>query len=143
MLYEEVRVKKSPRWLCIALLLLLSLTAAEAEQKRVVVAVDKDGVQRVEVNSGEYFYDPNHIVVKVNIPVEMTIKKEPGVTPHDIVIDAPDAGIVVREDLGTEPKIIRFTPTKEGKYAFSCTKKFLFFKSHKERGMEGIIEVTR
>lgn len=136
-------MKESLWWVCILFLLSSFAAAAEAEQKRVVVPVDKDGIQRIDVNSGEYFYDPNYIVVKVNTPVEMKIKKDPGVTPHDIVIEAPEAGIVVKEELGTEPKVIRFTPTKEGRYPFYCTKKFLFFKSHKERGMEGIIEVTK
>lgn len=135
-------MKQSVCSFCIVILMLLSVSGAETEKKRVFVPVDKDGIQRVEVNSGEYFYNPNHIVVKVNVPVEITIRKDPGVTPHDIVVQAPDAGIVIREELGTEEKTLMFTPTKAGKYVFYCSKKFLFFKSHQERGMEGIIEVT-
>jgi plastocyanin len=48
----------------------------------------------------------------------------------------------IDEQISTEPKIIKFTPTKTGKFPFYCDKKLLFFKSHRERGMEGIIEVT-
>jgi plastocyanin len=44
--------------------------------------------------------------------------------------------------LGKEPAIIKFTPTEPGKYEFYCGKKLLFFKSHKEKGMVGTLEVT-
>jgi len=113
-----------------------------AEQTTFRATIDKDGVQRVEVLGGDYFFKPNHIIVKVNVPVEMKVSKEGGVVPHNIVINAPDAGIDVNESLGKEPKVIRFTPKKVGTYAFSCDKKLLFFKSHKEKGMKGAIEVV-
>jgi plastocyanin len=72
----------------------------------------------------------------------MSVKKAGGFVPHNIVMDAPDAGMKFEESLGSELRVIKFTPTKTGRYPFSCTKRFLFFKSHKERGMEGIIEVV-
>ena len=113
----------------------------ETGKKAYTAAIDADGIQRVEVLGGEYFFDPNHIIVKVNVPVELKVRKTPGITPHDIVINAPDAGINIKEDISKEPKVIRFTPTKTGKYPIDCAKKLLFFKSHRERGMEGILEV--
>ena len=118
------------------------LVAVVMGQKNVYKAtVDKEGIQKVNVLAGSYFFDPDYIIVMIDVPVEITIKREPGLTPHDIVIRAPEAGIDISESLSTEPKIITFTPKKVGKYPFYCTKKFLFFKSHRERGMEGIIEV--
>jgi hypothetical protein len=117
--------------------------AQDATEKKVFKAViDKDNVQRVEIIGGSYFLNPDYIIVKVNIPLELIVKKEPGITPHDIVINAPEAGINFKEDLTTEPKIIRFTPLKTGKYPMYCSKRFLFFKSHRERGMEGVLEVV-
>lgn len=104
--------------------------------------IDNDGVQKVKILAGNYFFNPDYIIVKVNIPVELTIMKEPGITPHDFVIKEPEAGIDINESLGTEAKIIKFTPNKVGKYPFYCPKKLLFFKSHREQGMEGIIEVV-
>jgi plastocyanin domain-containing protein len=115
--------------------------AKEKGQKAYTAAVDKDGIQRVTVLAGSYFFDPDFITVKVNVPVDLTIKKEQGI-PHAFVINSPEAGMDINESLSTEPKVIRFTPTKTGKYPFYCDKKFLFFKSHRSRGMEGIIEVT-
>jgi plastocyanin domain-containing protein len=119
-----------------------SVQNLNAAEKQFVATVDKDGIQRIEMLAGEYFFDPNYLVVKVNVPVEITIKKEPTIIPHAFVIKAPDAGMDIHESLSSDPRTIRFTPTKTGKYPFYCDKKFLFFKSHREKGMEGIIEVT-
>ncbi len=111
------------------------------EKKPFSATVDKDGIQRVTVVAGSYYFDPDYIVVKVNVRVELTIRKEAGI-PHSFVVQAPDAGIDLNEPLNTEPKVISFTPTKTGKYPFYCDRRFLFFKSHRDRGMEGPIEVT-
>ena len=116
---------------------------AKGKVNRVVATVDADGVQRVEVVGGEYYFDPNYIVVKVNKPVELTVKKEAGYIPHDMLVKSPEAGIDFKVDLDSKkPEIVKFTPTKVGKYPMYCDKKFLFFKSHKDRGMEGMIEVV-
>ena len=37
------------------------------KEKRVVATVDADGVQRVDVTGGEYYFDPNYIVVIGNV----------------------------------------------------------------------------
>jgi len=57
------------------------------------------------------------------------------------VLQAPEAGIAIKEELGTEPKVIKFTPTKAGKYPFYCDHRFLFW-THRAKGMEGVLEVT-
>jgi plastocyanin domain-containing protein len=124
-----------------ALLVFLAF-AQEAKEKRVEVPIGEDGVQRLEVVGGKYYFDPNVIVVKVNVPVELLVKKEGGATPHNIVLKAPEAGIDFEVSLESEPKSIKFTPTKAGKYPFSCTKKFLFLKSHADHGMKGVLEVV-
>ncbi len=140
--------------LCLVLLVPLSLAYGEeakqesrgsstVKEKRVVATLDSDGVQRVDITAGEYYFDPNYIAVKANIPVEFKVKKVPGYISHDIMVKAPDAGIDFKVDLSDkEAKAIKFTPTKVGKYTMECDKRFLFFKSHKERGMEGVIEVV-
>ena len=110
--------------------------------KRFVAAVGKDGVQHVEIVGGEYYFDPNFIVVKVNTPVELKVKKASGIVSHDIVVKAPEAGIDFKTELGKEWTTVTFTPTRPGKYEMVCDKKFLWFKSHKDRGMEGSIEVV-
>lgn len=129
--------------LSVVTILLLGFLAnnARTEEKKVVASIGTDGVQRVEMVGGSYFFDPNYVIVKVNVPVEIKVKKESGMVPHDFVLKAPEAGIDVRVDLGKEPQTIRFTPTKVGEYPFYCAKKLLFFESHREKGMKGILKV--
>jgi plastocyanin len=125
------------------LLLCPVLGAAEEAQKRSVTAtVDADGVQRVQMVGGGYYFDPYHVRVKVDVPVELHVVKDKGMVPHNIVLRAPEAGIDFDENLGSEPKIIRFTPTRTGSYPFACSKRLLFFESHQDKGMEGVLEVV-
>lgn len=121
--------------------LLVSPLADGAEKKTFRATTDPDGVQRVTMKGGEYHFDPNHVIVKVAVPVELSVTKEGGFVPHNIVMNAPEAGMEFDVDLGKEPKIIKFTPSKAGTYPFFCSKRFLFFKSHRAKGMEGVIEV--
>ena len=120
----------------------LSRKEGMRQEKRFVASVDADGVQRVEMVGGDYFYDPNYIVVKVNQPVELKVKKEAGKIPHNLIAKAPEAGIDFTIELKGDPQTIKFTPTKTGKYPIYCGKKLLWFKTHRERGMEGLIEVV-
>lgn len=112
------------------------------KEKLFVATVGPDGVQHVEIVGGEYFFDPNHVVVKANVPVELSLRKEKGYVPHDIVVRAPAAGIDFAVELKDKPQVVKFTPTTPGKYEMKCDKKLLFFKSHKDRGMDGMIEVV-
>jgi plastocyanin len=131
------------RVLALTLLLAAVLTGAGTGATEVYrAAIDSDGVQRVTIQGGSYFYKPDHIIVKVNVPVELTLKKEPGITPHNLVIHAPEAGMDFNESMKDEPRTVRFTPTRTGKYPMFCDKKLLFFASHRDKGMEGVLEVV-
>jgi len=123
------------------LLLVFFASDARTEEKKMIASIGPDGVQRVEMVGGSYFFDPNDVVVKVNVPVEINIKMESGMIPHDFVLKAPEAGIDVKVELRKEPQTIRFTPTKVGEYPFYCSKKLLFFESHRDKGMKGTLEV--
>ena len=127
----------------VSLLLMFATVAVCADDVPFIVPIDlKDGVQRVEVLGGDYFFKPNHIVVKVNLPVELVVRKDGRIVPHSFVIDAPEAGIKVKESLDHDPKTIAFTPTKVGSYPFYCDKKPFFMSSHRKKGMEGVLEVV-
>ena len=125
----------------LVILVILTIPALAAEKKEFVAAIGSDGIQHVEVLGGSYFFEPNYIVVKVNTPVELKVRKESGIIPHDFVLKAPEAGMDIQVDLKTEPTVVRFTPTKAGKYPFYCSKKPPFLESHREKGMEGVLEV--
>jgi plastocyanin len=124
------------------LALVLLLPAQAAEEKTLTVTVSADGVQRVQMTAGNYFFDPNHLIVKANVKVELTVMKESGMTPHDIEMKSPEAGMEFSENLSSTPKTITFTPSQPGKYPFFCGKKLPLAKGHRERGMEGLIEVV-
>jgi hypothetical protein len=112
--------------------LLLSAAAAFAGDltiKKVFHAsIDDDGIQRVEIIGGNYFFDPNHIIVKKDVPVELIVKKKGGIVPHNIVIKESEANIVFKEDIGSDQKIIRFTPNKIGRFFFYCDKNYSFLR---------------
>jgi plastocyanin domain-containing protein len=131
--------------LILVLATMLASSALFAESGKYIyrASIGKDGVQRVDVTAGSYFFKPGIIVVKVDVPVELRVRKESGIIPHDIVLHAPEAGIDFKESLESEAKIIRFTPTRIGSYKFYCDKKLLFFPSHREEGMEGTLEVVK
>jgi plastocyanin len=114
-------------------------------EKRFVAIVGPDGVQRADITGGEYYFEPNHIVLKVNVPAELKVKKSKDTSwfiPHDIVVKAPEAGIDFKVSLKKEPQTVKFTPVKAGTFAFYCDKKPPFGKSHKDKGMNGVIEVV-
>jgi plastocyanin len=116
---------------------------ATGKEKRVVATLGADGIQRAEVTGGEYYFDPNYIIVRVNKPVELTVKKAAGYVPHNMIVNAPEAGMDFKVDLDAKKtEVVKFTPTKVGTYPMICDKKLLWFKSHKERGMEGVIDVV-
>ncbi len=128
---------------CLCLSAAAPAAAFAQDQKEVYVAkVDPDGVQRVRIEGGSYFFKPNRVIVKANVPVELVVSLESGIVPHTLVLNAPGAGIAIDEELSTAPKTIRFTATAAGQYAFYCKNKLLFFASHRERGQEGVLEVV-
>jgi len=123
-------------------IVLAAAVAAGEGKKTVRATVDADGVQRVALVGGSYYFSPDHVIVKAKVPVELSVKKEPGVVPHDFVVKAPEAAINISEKLTDTPKVIRFTPSKPGSYPMYCSKKLLFFESHRDKGMEGVLEVV-
>ncbi len=132
-----------PQLIFVLLLAISPLHVPSAEATEIYRAMPgKDGVQRVQVLGGGYFFRPGHIIVKVNVPVELTLSREVGIVPHNLAIQAPAANVVIDEDLEVTPKTVTFTPTLPGRYAFYCDKQLLFLPSHREKGMEGILEVV-
>ena len=129
-------------WACVFVVFGAAAVYSDEAKVTTFTASVVDGIQRVEILGGDYYFEPNHIVVKKDIPVEFVVKKAPGMVPHDIVMDAPQAGMAFKLDFGKEGEVITFTPTQAGIFPFYCDKRLLFFKSHKERGMHGEIEVV-
>ncbi|HBG45372.1 MAG TPA: quinol oxidase [Deltaproteobacteria bacterium] len=126
------------------LLLFIGLPALllSKEVETYISRIGATGVQRVEITGGSYFFRPGRIVVKAGVPVELVLKSESAIIPHNFVLKSPEAGIDISVRLEREPTTLRFTPAKSGQLTFYCDKKFFLLKSHREHGMEGTIEVV-
>ena len=138
---------KVPASAAASLLLALAVTAARAADAPAadapfVVPTDADGVQRTTVTLDSYSYSPGHLVVEAGKAVELTLVSESTFAPHDLVIDDPASGLSVKVNVGSgDTAKASFTPEKAGRFAFYCSKKAPFGKSHREKGMEGVLEV--
>lgn len=124
------------------LLILPALSFSDNTGKAYTATVAADGKEHIRITGGSYFFRPDKIVVKVNVPVELTIVAEPSFISHNFVLKDTLAGIDISTSISTVPKILEFTPTRAGEYKFYCDKRFLFFKSHREHGMEGTLKVV-
>lgn len=122
---------------------LVSVSLLFAETPPTVdVPLDPDGVQRAVVEADSYEFIPHHLVVRAGTPVELTFKSVTWVVPHNVIIDDPRSGLKIREEIPAgESLTIKFTPTVPGSFAIYCDKKLPFFKSHREKGQEGVLEV--
>jgi len=107
-----------------------------------VVEAGQDGVQRAAITLDSYSYAPGHLVVQAGKPVEITLTSVTSITPHNFILKEPAAGLDVNLDIGAGKTVtVRFTPGQPGVFTFYCDKKLLFFASHREKGMEGRLEV--
>lgn len=124
------------------LLVFPGMAAAEGNETTANAVLGDDGIQRLEMIAGSYFFEPNHIIVKQGIPVELSIKRDSKLVPHDFVLKIEASGIAIKEKISKKGTLIRFTPDVAGEFPFYCGLKFLFLKNHRDKGMEGVVEVS-
>jgi uncharacterized cupredoxin-like copper-binding protein len=125
----------SERMLAILIFLLVPAMAMATQ--------DSPGVQRVDMDLGDYQFHPKIVSIAAGTAAELVLTNRDAITPHNFIVEAPEAGMEVNLGVSAgESATIVLRPTRPGTYAFYCDKKFLFFPSHREKGMEGQIEVT-
>ena len=108
----------------------------------VVVQVSPDGVQRAVVTLDSYSYTPNHLVVERGKPVELTLSSITTITPHNFLIHEPSIGLLVEQDVGAgKTVVVRFVPIQPGRVVFFCDKRLWPMPSHRDKGMEGVLEI--
>jgi len=114
----------------------------DTDQEVLVLEPDAEGIQRASIVLDSYAYTPSHISVQAGVPVEFRLENQSFLTPHNFIMDHPDAGLQqdVNVDAGDDVTI-RFVAQVPGTYIFYCDKQLLFFPSHREEGMEGRLEV--
>jgi len=98
--------------------------------------------QTISVKLGDYRYRPDRLEVTAGTPVILQLTNTDRITPHNFTLKHEQAGFNLDIDIvaGKTQKVI-FTPVRPGNYTFFCNKKLLFFKSHREHGMEGTLVI--
>ncbi len=124
----------------LAVAALLHLGMAHSQEGPSAASIGADGVQRVTILGGSYFFHPDRITTRANEPLEISISVEPGMIPHSFVLDGPDGRHLVNVELSTKAQIIHLS-LKAGHYVFYCPNRLFWLKSHRERGMAGVMEV--
>jgi len=106
------------------------------------VPVSADGVQRATVTLDSYSYTPNHLIVEAGKPVELTLTSVTTLIPHNLIIKDPAGSVSVEQDVNAGKTVtITFTPTQPGIFSIYCDKRLWPLPSHRDKGMEGTLEV--
>lgn len=113
-----------------------------AEGAEPFTAVRNDrGAQEVVMTAKSYSFSPARVIVQVGVPVELRITKS-GMTPHNFTINDSASGLDIKQKLSSsKPTVIAFTPEKKGEFPFFCSVKLPFGKSHRDKGMQGVLTV--
>ena len=118
--------------------------SVEASQSSppVIIPLAADGVQRATVTPDSYSYTPNHLIVEAGKPVELTLTSVTTFAPHNFIIKDPAGSLSVEQDVSASKTVtVTFTPTQPGIFSIYCDKRFWPLPSHRDKGMEGILEV--
>lgn len=107
-----------------------------------IVPVDADGVQRTTVILDSYSYAPAYLIVEKGKPVEFTLKSVTTLTPHNFIIKDPAGSLAVEQDVSAgKTATLKFTPMQSGTFPIYCDKRLWPLPSHRDKGMEGKLEV--
>jgi heme/copper-type cytochrome/quinol oxidase subunit 2 len=107
-----------------------------------VVPVAADGVQRATVILDSYSYQPDHLIVEKGKPVELTLTSVTTIIPHNFIIKDPAGSLTVEQDVSAgKTVVVKFTPTQSGTFPIYCDKRLWPLPSHRDKGMEGKLEV--
>jgi heme/copper-type cytochrome/quinol oxidase subunit 2 len=107
-----------------------------------IIPVAEDRVQRATITLDSYSYAPNHLIVEAGKPVELTLISVTTIVPHNFIIKSPTGNLSVEQDVSAGKTVtIRFTPTQPGTFPIYCDKRLWPLPSHRDKGMEGTLEV--
>jgi heme/copper-type cytochrome/quinol oxidase subunit 2 len=131
----------------VGLLTSVGVTIVDAEEPSqsgplMMIPMAADGVQRATVTLDSYSYTPNHLIVEAGKPVELTLTSVTTIIPHNFIIKDPAGSLSVEQDVSAGKTVtITFTPTQPGTFPIYCDKRLWPLPSHRDKGMEGKLEV--
>ena len=106
------------------------------------IPVAENGMQRATIALDSYSFTPNHLIVKAGQPVELTLTSVTTIIPHNFIVKDPTGDLSVEQEVGAGKTVtITFTPTQRGTFPIYCDKRLWPLPSHRDKGMEGKLEV--
>ena len=81
-------------------------------------AIGPDGVQRVNIRCGSDFFDPRHIVVKANVPVQLSVSTTRDLPTQQFTVNLGPVG--VDGPVGPAQKAFVLSPSLTGKFQALC-----------------------
>jgi plastocyanin len=82
------------------------------------------------------------LIVEAGKPVELTLISVTTFTPHNFIIKDSAGSLSVEQDVSAGKTVtITFTPPQPGIFSIYCDKRLWPLPSHRDKGMEGKLEV--
>jgi plastocyanin len=135
-------------WAMLAGLALMAPVPLQAEEAPpapaapVTAELGADGIQRATIMLDSYSYAPNHLIVQAGKPVELTLTSVTTLVPHNFILKDQAAGLSVEADVSAgKTEKVTFTPTQTGVFTFFCDRRLWPMPSHRDKGMEGKLEI--
>ena len=102
----------------------------------------QDELRVIEIRLGDYRFTPGEIHIAADQPAVLQLINTDTITPHNFTLIASDDMAVIDVDLlGGESTEIKLKALPAGRYTFYCANKLPFMKSHRDRGMSGILVI--
>ena len=106
------------------------------------INASQDEIPVVEITLGSYHIMPEQVELIAEQPMILRLVNTDTIIPHNFTIESADDALNVNIDvLAGETVDVKLTPSVAGRHTFYCGNKMLFMKSHRKKGMEGILIV--
>lgn len=123
-------------------ILLISLLSAPLVSASWLYAYQGD-IEVIEVRLGDYRFIPQEIQLIDDQAVILRLVNTDSITPHNFTMKAANSAADINVDVpGVVSIDVQLEPPPAGHYTFLCANKFMFMKSHREKGMEGTLVVV-
>ena len=123
-------------------ILLISLLSAPLVSASWLYAYQGD-IKVIEVQLGDYRFIPQEIQLIDDQAVILRLVNTDSITPHNFTMKAANSAADINVDVpGVVSIDVQLEPLPAGHYTFLCSNKFMFMKSHREKGMEGTLVVV-
>ena len=123
-------------------ILLMSLLLASLVSARWLYA-DQGDIKVIEVQLRDYRFIPQAVQLIADQPVILRLVNTDSITPHNFTMKAASSAADINVDVpGGESIDFQLEPPPAGRYTLFCANKFMFMKSHHEKGMEGTLVVV-